>query len=240
MLERRSFLRGLAGLPLVATSAPAMASLHGETDLDLRDLGTAFTKATARLDATSARLDEACERLGELPAAPIELRWHTQDFWLLHTTATRRYDGSAWHTEPEEIDKLRALELTDGEGYRPGISRPCVEGRRRRDIIVDTWDRWQAAIKDAKDASGYTVAGTEYDAADAEHEALRISIINLRSSDPAVLALKIRVLLWSSGSRDYLDRHLARKLADAGPYADAVLISIARDAVWPIAPEVTA
>lgn len=235
-VHRRSVLQALVTLPTAAVSLGGAASAStAVTDPTVCDFTQQFETVTGRLALASDRLDQAFERLGEHPDRPAELRVKTSDYWMFSVIGV--WDTDGYWFDSESVEKVRTMPLVLGDAYAPGIPRPNVEGRLRRDVVVGAWDRWRAVIKAREDAAGYTEASREHDVIATEHEAIRVRIIDLRSSDPAVLALKVRLLVWSSGSRTYCDRVVAHALQHGDTYADAVLMSIARDVVFPVLPE---
>ena len=102
-------------------------------------------------------------------------------------------------------------------------------GRARREELIAAYDDWERATRAAEDAAGYTDAKAEYDAADDERRAIHEQIIRLRSSDPAALRLKLRVLADYMEQPRYLNSNIEMELTRGGAIENALALSIARD-----------
>ncbi len=132
--------------------------------------------------------------------------------------------GRRWYADADLIEKLRA------DPFHTLAGTP-TKGAARRDEIVAAWDRWQAARDAADDASGYTAAQERFEVAQADYEAFRVRLVEMRTDDPEVLTVKA-LALADLCRRDpsALDACIERAIKrDVGAYRDALALSLARD-----------
>lgn len=224
-LARRGFLRGLSALPMAAVSAVPVAAAEAGSP-EVAELSRMFDAARRRTLAAHAACEEADKRYAR-PAIPEALFQRPDEPLHAYTQARRGPGGRFWYGDPERIDVLRGWPMKH-LGWEKQYAR--------RAEILAAYDAWGAAIQAAQDAAGMSAANAEYSAAWTEGEVpVRERILALRSSDPAVIALKVRVFVASVAAEDWR-AELDEKVSDAvenegGPWEDAFAASILRDLV---------
>ena len=225
---RRSVLRGLAAAPLATLPALALA----QTQVGPKSI-TAARELEARYIAAARRSLEASRACNAADARvvhhepPAALFVSAGDPLAQRFTPETYLDGRLWFGSEERIGMLRAWNRGNTRGSVMAAALP------RRSEVLAAYDEWQAARQAAKDAAGATAADAEYRAAGVVEKAIRLEILELRSSAPEVLRLKLRVFMDSQAYLDWregLDAGVAQGIKmENGPWEDAFAASIVRD-----------
>ena len=229
-LSRRNALRGslAASLGLVAGVAPTDAHPVSSMSAEATALRVEFDRVSTEYRAACRATDEAADFIA-YPDAPEEIFARPGDFHRLRCcTPDKSWEfGRLWYGEPENIERLR------GGSFRFLSGRIDQEGATRRDEIVGAWDRWAAARAAAEDACGYTASQARFDAACNAYDAFRMRLVDLRTTDPAVMALKAMVVVeLVRGAETLLDRRIEQAIErQYGPEESALSLSLTRDFV---------
>lgn len=234
-MPRRALLAGLAASPAAITLAiaPAPAMAHPAATAARAAVLAKVVELTQLYDAAMKRSATALEAMdvadGRLikPPIPGVLFQQPDDPLDGYVTADRRHDGRLWYGSAMKVDQLRRWPMVE-MGWE-------VEHARRVEIVA-AYDRWQADVVAAEDAAGVTAAKAEYKAAiHDEEKPIRQRILELRSSEPAALRLKVRAYLDVLGALNWqgmLDDDVARGVEqENGPWESAMAASILRDVV---------
>jgi hypothetical protein len=219
--NRRSLLQGLAALPVAAVPAVAPALAAPASDPAITELARLYEETWARLMTAMDAFNAAEGRLAR-PAMPEALYAREDERAADMSGMVRREPSGRRYYVKTAVEAMR--------GWKVEWSAPLyLPTWERRDEIVGVWDAWQAAQKAAEDAAGYTEANEAYGAALNADDAVRLRIINFRSTDPAVLRLKLRAMADSAGHLENLDGAIAFGIEQHGPSEDEFALSIARD-----------
>ena len=227
-LSRRNALRGsvVASLGLVAGVAAAQARPASSLSADATALRAEFDRMSAEYRTACHVVDEVADLIA-YPDVPEEIFARPGDFHRLRCCVQdkRFEDGRAWYGEPENIERLR------GGAFRFLSGRIDEEGASRRDEIVGAWDRWKAAKKAAEDACGYTAADVRFTAAADAYEEFRQRLVDLRTIDPGIMALKAMVVRDLVRGHDGLLSQRIEQVIDNqhGPEEGALSLSLTRD-----------
>ncbi|MFC7399565.1 hypothetical protein ACFQU1_20340 [Chelatococcus sp. GCM10030263] len=115
---------------------------------------------------------------------------------------------------------------------QPGnLAQGCLpQARARVDEILSAIDRYEAAVAEAEERSGFAKAWAIYDGIRVHRDAIRLRIVKKPARTLEGLAAKATVALddFTGGVEDLLER-LQRDVQDGRPGNNAVLYSIVRD-----------
>ena len=239
MSDRRSFLRGLASLPLIGggvtligttsqafaakvegVETPSMGSLTqaSDPDAELIALGREWQAAADHCDRACDALDAAGERLRDIN--PPEALFRRPSDSIAFTSVAHRFRETRWLWFPRDsVEDLRTYAFVNPWGD------PLVRDQARRDEIVAAYDAWRAEIAADQQATGYTAAFEVYEAAiDVSHQ-LRQRIIAMRATTLAGVMVKARVIEHGYGSLAEMRVELKNSLGEGQSDVDTMAVS---------------
>ena len=132
MADRRSFIRGLAVLPLAGTTLPASAAMiQADPLLDLLQRSNALVAYAHTTPANDPTADEAMDQADAIQNEAFHLRATTPTGALAslqwaRDEFARYYVTEKMDDDPDWMDRL-TLNMLDSE---LGILRPMIEGGR--------------------------------------------------------------------------------------------------------------
>ena len=239
MSDRRTFLRGLASLPLVGgsvaligttsqafaakvggVSTPSMVSLTqaSDPDAELVALGREWQAADDHCDHACDALDAAVERLRDID--PPEALFRRRSDSIAFTSVAHRFRDTKRLWFPRNaVEELRTYAFVNPWGD------PLVDDRARRDEIVAAYDAWRAEISADQQATGYTSAFEVYEAAVAASRQLRLRIIAKPAITLAGVMVKARVVGRAYDNLDELRELVTHSHKQGASDADAMATS---------------
>ena len=209
----------VTALPATAQAAPIVSVEAATLKEDLVRLSSTYRMACHEADV----LNEATPDV-DPPEALFAQPGDVQMLWGRFPVESWAFPGRYWFGDDKLIDRLR----TDPFRYLDGSP---TAGAARRDEIVGAWDRWQEEKKATEDASGYTAAQERFEAAFEAYEALRVQLVEMRTSDPEVLTVKaLAIADMIRGRTRGLDGNIKQAMErDGGAQDDALALSLVRD-----------
>ena len=212
----------LAAAPLAVQ--PAQAAPEPAMSVEAAELHTEFQSVLEAYQAASAR-HEAAEAAFVYVEAPEALYARPGDAVLLGFRSPVRSftEGRRWYAERTLIDDLREAPFRYMSGHTDELAVA------RRDQIVGAWDRWLDDTKVAEDACGYTAAYEAWVIAQDAYHDFRRRLIDLRTTDRDVMALKAQIVLERAINLSGVDDMLAAAMNADGIQQEAMAMSLVRD-----------
>ena len=218
----------LAAAPVAIAPAAAVAGDSPSTEMGMSaeaaELQAEFRSVLEAYQTTSAIHEEA-EAAFVYVEAPEELYARPGDAVLLgfRRPVDSGSKGRRWFAERDLIDDLRTA------SFRYISGRVDERAAKRRDEIVGAWDRWLDDTKAAEDTCGYTAAYEAWVVAQDAYHDFRKRLVELRTTDRDVMALKARVVLERAIDFGGLDDMVAAAVKAEGMQQEAMAMSLVRD-----------
>lgn len=222
MSDRRTFLHGLASLPLAGTSLALLcataAAAPADPDAELIALGREWQSADDHCDHACDALDAAAERLRDID--PPEALFRRRSDSIAFTSVAHRFRDTKRLWFPRDaVEELRTYAFVNPWGD------PLVDDRARRDEIVAAYDAWRAEISADEQVMGYTAAFLTYEAAVAACRQLRLRIMSKPAATLAGVMVKARVIERAYDGLDELRELVAHSHEQGASDADAMATS---------------
>ena len=218
----------LAAAPVAIAPAAAVAGDFPSTEKGMSaeagGLQAEFQSVLQAYQAAGERHEEA-EAAFVYVEAPDALYARPGDAVLLGFRSPVRsfVESRRWYAEQDLIDDLRAA------SFRYMSGRVDERAVARRDEIVGAWDRWLDDTKAAEDTCGYTASYEAWVVAQDAYHDFRSRLVDLRTTDRDVMALKARVVLERASDIAGIDDMLTAAMNTDGIQQEAMAMSLVRD-----------